>query len=111
MNQQQKATINMKISHMCSLAFLLMLFACSSNVPNELSGRWICHGPIPMEIEFRDGETESMGMIEKVSYKKDDNSYLVTGESGLDKGMTIRYQIIDASTIRCTFGVFHKASK
>jgi len=64
-----------------------------------------------MIIEFRDGECETMGVIEKVSYKKDGNSYLITGESGYDKGVTIRYDIVDANTIRSSLGVFHNVAQ
>jgi hypothetical protein len=50
-------------------------------------------GALPMTVHFRNGETEAMGMIEKVSYEKRGDSVLVKYESGLMKGSAVRYQM------------------
>ena len=57
-------------------------------------------GPMPMTITFRNGETEAMGMIEKVSYKAEGNDVLVTYLDGLAKGTTIRYTITGKDSAR-----------
>ncbi len=51
----------------------LMLVGCSGNDPGPLGGTWKMAGPIPLTVTFRYGETESLGMIDKVSYKKEGN--------------------------------------
>lgn len=55
---------------------------------------------MPHTLTFRSGEMESMGMVDKVTYKVDGNSVLVTATDGLMKGTAARYQLLDAQTIR-----------
>ena len=84
----------MKKYALASLAFLVLFLAgYSGNDPDPLAGTWKMNGILPMTVQFRSGETEAMGMIEKVSYmtkgrhrdiqRRDDerygNRYTVTG--------------------------------
>jgi DNA polymerase V len=52
-----------------ALTILALLLAGCGQDPGPLSGTWQMSGPLPMTIQFRSGETESFGMIEKVSYE------------------------------------------
>lgn len=88
------------------LAF--MLSACSGSDPGPLEGTWRMGGIMPMTIQFRSGETESMGMIEKVSYEIKGNDVLVTNKDGIAKGMTFRYTITSKDTAQTAFGALQR---
>jgi hypothetical protein len=68
----------------------LLLVGCSRNDPGPLTGTWKMDGLIPMTVQFRSGEEEAMGMIEKVSYEVQGNDVIVTYKDGIAKGMGIR---------------------
>ncbi len=57
-----------------------------------------------MTVTFRSGEVESLGMIEKVSYKLEGNDVLVTYLEGIAKGTTMRYTITGPSTAHSGLG-------
>jgi hypothetical protein len=65
-------------------------------------------GPMPMKVVFRAGETEAMGIIEKVSYKTEGNDVLVTYEDGMAKGTIMRYTVVDPNTVRTEMGTLHR---
>ena len=91
------------------LAFVLMtLGACSRNSPGPLEGRWQVAGMAPLVIEFRDGESESLGVIEKVTYEVRGNDVIVHSESGLGKGMAIRYTMTGPDSARAEFGALRR---
>lgn len=86
---------------------LFLLAACGEN-PGPLAGTWQASGMIPHQTTFRSGEMESMGMIEKVSYKQEGNSVLVTMNDGLMKGTTVRYVLVDENTAQAMGVTYHK---
>lgn len=90
------------------MAVLLVCFvvtACSSSKnPGPLEGTWQMTGYLPMTVTFRDGETEALGMIEKVSYKVEGNDVLVTSLDGLAKGTTFRYTMTGPDSARTELG-------
>ncbi len=86
----------------------LMLVGCSGNDPGPLGGTWKMAGPIPLTVTFRYGETESLGMIDKVSYKKEGNDVLVTYKAGFAEGTTMRYTIINPNMVRTELGTLHR---
>ena len=89
-------------------ALVLGLAACStSSNPGPLAGTWQFSG-MPMTVTFREGETEAMGMIEKVSYKQEGNDVLVTNLNGLAKGTTFHYTFVDANTVRSQLGTLRR---
>jgi hypothetical protein len=53
-----------------------------------------------MKIIFRPGETETMGIIEKVTYSVDKNSVRVTSEDGMMKGSAMVYVMLDHNTAK-----------
>jgi hypothetical protein len=83
-----------------SLSIALILVAGCGRSPGPLEGQWQASGIVPMKITFRPGETEAMGIIEKVSYSVDGNSVRVTSEDGLMKGSAMVYVMIDRNTAK-----------
>ena len=91
------------------MILLATLPACSNNDPGPLAGTWQIKNPVmPMVFQFRSGESESMGIIEKVSYKVDGNSVIVTCKDGIGKGTSMRYQLVDKDTLRAGGGLMHR---
>ncbi len=94
-----------KISNIFALlVLLLILTACSNNDPGPLAGTWKMDGVLPMTVHFRKGESETMGMIEKVSYEVKGNQVIVTSESGPMKGISARYIIASPNIVTTEFG-------
>lgn len=92
-----------------SIIFIVSITACSNNDPGPLAGSWeIRNTVMPMVFQFRNGEAESMGMIEKVTYKKDGNSVIVTSKNGIAKGVSMRYRIINKDTLQAGPGLMHR---
>ena len=89
-----------------SLIFFIsiILTSCSSDEPGPIAGTWKLMGPIPMIVKFRKGESESMGLIEKVSYKVNGNSVIVTSESGPMKGISVKYTVDSPNTLTFATG-------
>lgn len=61
-----------------------------------------------MTIQFRNGETEALGIIEKVSYEAKGNDVIVTYQDGITKGMAVRYTIIGPNTARTEMGLLQR---
>lgn len=93
------------------LTTLLIVASCSKNDPGPLKGTWKMSGPIPMTITFRDGETESFGLIDKVSYKVNGSEVIVTAESGILVGSSIRYTIIQPGIAKTSMGTLRRVSQ
>lgn len=89
------------------IIFMQLLVACS-NSPGPLAGTWRLAGFMPMTIQFRDGETEAVGIIEKVSYEVRGNDVLVTYKDGLMKGTSMRYTIVASGTARTELGTLSR---
>lgn len=87
---------------------LIPLLAACDNSPGPLAGTWQMAGLVPMKIQFKNGETEAMGMIEKVSYKVNGNDVIVTYKDGLMKGTSMRYTIIAPGTARTELGTLKR---
>ncbi|WP_232411480.1 MULTISPECIES: hypothetical protein [unclassified Methylophilus] len=97
-----------KISSLFIIFSLLILSACTGSDPGPLAGTWRMGGLVPMTIQFRSGETETLGVIEKVSYKVKGNDVLVTYTEGLAKGMTMRYTITGQNTAQTEMGTLQR---
>jgi hypothetical protein len=61
-----------------------------------------------MTVQFRSGETETMGLIEKVSYEVKGDQVIVRYESGPMKGTAVRYTITGPNLARAEFGVLQR---
>jgi hypothetical protein len=85
-----------------TLAILSILFlsACSRDDPGPLAGTWRMAGAVPVTVHFRSGETETMGVIEKVSYEVNGNVVTARYRSGLMKGAAARYVLTGPDTAR-----------
>lgn len=86
------------IYRLACLSVVALLTACGDSAPGPLGGTWQATAPLPMNATFRDGEMESMGMIEKVGYKVDGRSVIVTMKGGMMKGTAVRYELRDPRT-------------
>ncbi|RUO24545.1 hypothetical protein CWE09_11370 [Aliidiomarina minuta] len=65
-------------------------------------------GVVPMTIVYRHNEEEAMGIISRVSYKHHGNDVLVSYESGMAKGHTIRLTRVDQNTYRSEIGTLKR---
>lgn len=88
----------------------LALVACGDGSPGPLAGTWQTAGPIPMKTAFRDGETETMGMIEKVGYKTEGQSVIITYKDGLMKGTAVRFVMVNSTTAQALGMTYQKSS-
>ena len=79
-------------------AMTVALAACGNSSPGALAGTWQAAGAMPLKTTFRDGETETLGMIEKVEYKVDGQSVIVTYTDGLMKGTAVRFVLVNPTT-------------
>lgn len=86
----------------------IALAACGRSNPGPVAGTWRLNGPIAMLIQYREGETESMGFIEKVSYDVKGPYVIVTTESGPMAGTAFRLRVIDTNTLQTDLGTMHR---
>lgn len=92
-----------------ALATFVFIAACTgSRNPGPLAGTWHMSGAIPMTVTFREGETEALGMIEKVSYEITGNDVLVTSLDGFAEGTTFRYTMTGPDTARSALGTLRR---
>jgi hypothetical protein len=86
-------------NHTTIAALLLVttLAGCNRS-PGALEGTWKADGLVPMTITFRPGETEAMGVIEKVDYATSGNVIKVTYKDGMMKGSAIAFTIVNPNT-------------
>ncbi|WP_310449365.1 hypothetical protein [Sulfuritalea sp.] len=91
-----------------TLACLLSIAGCSSGDPGPLAGTWKMSGLVPMTVKFRHGETEALGIIEKVSYEVKGNDVIVTYQDGIAKGMAMRYTVTGPNSVRTEMGVLRR---
>lgn len=81
------------------------LVACGNTDPGPLAGTWRLNGVVPMTVQFRDGESEAMGIIERVTYEIKGQNVIVTSESGPMKGIAARYTVLGPNTLASEFGI------
>ena len=93
---------------LATAALTMSLVACGDSSPGPLAGTWQAGGILPMKVTFRSGETEAMGMIEKVGFTTEGNSVLVTYKDGLMKGTAVRFQMVDSKTARAMGTTYRK---
>jgi hypothetical protein len=99
--------MNNRIVAIAAAIVIVTLSACGSD-PGPLAGTWKMSGLASMTIQFRDGETEAMGMIEKVSYEVKGNDVIVTYRDGLMKGTAMRYTVNGPNTLRTELGTLQR---
>jgi hypothetical protein len=87
-------------------ALALLLTACAAG-PGPLEGKWQVEG-MPMTIEFRPNESESLGIVEPVEYEVRGSDVLVHYKEGLAKGTAMRYTVVDERTLRSELGTLHR---
>lgn len=89
-------------------AVAIATLAACGNDPGPLAGTWKMNGVVPMTVQFRNGETEAMGMIEKVSYEIKGSDVIVTYKDGLAKGMAFRYTVTGPNTLHTELGTLQR---
>jgi hypothetical protein len=92
---------------LCALVVVLALYACGKG-PGPLEGTWRMAGPLPVTVIFRKDETETLGVIQKVSYERKGDDVVVTYESGLLKGTSVRYTMNDRNTAAFALGTLKR---
>jgi hypothetical protein len=82
---------------------LLVLHACGKG-PGPLEGTWRMAGPLPVTVTFRPDEVETLGVIEKVSYERKGDDVIVTYQTGIMNGTSVRYTMTDRNTASFALG-------
>lgn len=90
------------------LAFVTILVACGGGAPGPLGGTWQSTSGFPMTITFRNGETEALGLIEKVDYKVEGKTVFVTYKDGLMKGTSVRFSMVNPTTAHAMGTTYRK---
>lgn len=85
----------------------LLLSGCSQG-PKGLEGTWKMDGIVPMTVIYRSDEEEAMGIISKVSYEHQGTDILITYESGMMEGNSVRLTKVDENTYRSEFGLLKR---
>ncbi len=84
----------------------VLLSACSGKDPGPLAGTW--NTDIGTTIQFRPGETEAAGIVTKVTYKISGKDVKVVHKTGITKGSSAVYTIIDADTAKTPYLTIHR---
>lgn len=90
--------------------FISLLTACSSehSDPGPLKGTWQITGIVDSKITFRDGETQTKDIVEKCRYQVEGKKVFVTYLSGMAKGMTQTYLVMDKNTVESSLGIMKR---
>jgi hypothetical protein len=104
-NRQLRAAVQPR--RLGLLLVALALAGCGRS-PGPLEGTWRMEDPIPMTVIYRAGEEEAMGMISKVSFKESGSDVLVTYESGMAEGTTVRFTMADPNTAVSELGTLKR---
>ncbi len=86
----------------------IFLVACGDSSPGPLAGTWQSTGPLSMRTTFRNDETETLGVIEKVGYQIEGQSVIVSHKDGLMKGTAVRYEMVNATTLKAMGQTYQK---
>ena len=97
-----------RLFYICLILMIVLSLSACSEGPGELEGTWRLHGSVPMTVVYRGNEEEAMGIISKVSYKHEENYVLVTYESGIAKGNSIRFTRVNENTYRSELGTLKR---
>jgi hypothetical protein len=89
-------------------AATLVLAACGDSSPGALAGTWQATGFMPLKTTFRNGEAETMGLIEKVGYAADGKSVIVTYKDGMMKGTAVRFVLVNSTTAQALSMTYQK---
>lgn len=81
-----------------------VLLGCAGQDPGPLKGTWRLTGPIPMTVHYRPGESEALGVIDKVSYQVKGNDVIVTYETGISKESAMRITMTGPNSARSEIG-------
>lgn len=91
-----------------SIALAALFLAACGSPPGPLEGTWRSVDVVPIQTTFRSGQMETMGVIEKVTYKVEGKSVVVSITDGPMKGMAVRYELVDGRTVRAMGMIYRK---
>ena len=86
----------------------IALAGCGKSDPGPVAGTWRVTEPVAMTIQYRTGESEAMGIIEKVSYGINGSDVIVTTESGPMAGTAVRLRVLDSDTLQSQLGTMRR---
>lgn len=86
----------------------LAVAGCGKSDPGPVAGTWRLTGAVPMTIQYRAGESEAMGLIEKVSYEVNGSDVIVKSESGPMKGTAFRLRVTGPDTLQSELGTLRR---
>jgi len=86
------------------------LVGCGDSSPGRIQGTWQAQGVMPMKVVFREGETETMGLIEEVGYSDQGDAVLITYKDGMMKGSSVRWRMLDEETAQALGLTYKKVS-
>lgn len=91
-------------------AAAVALVGCAKSDPGPIAGTWRVEGAVAMTISYRPGETEALGLIEKVSYEVagQGNEVIVKTESGPMAGVAMRIRVLGPDTLQSQLGVMRR---
>lgn len=99
MNQLLKVTT--------SLLLVIILSGCSNDKdPGPLEGTWQSADLFGLKVTFREGETESLGMIDTVTYEVRGKDVIVTYHGGMTDGAKMRFTVESENFMHTEIGRF-----
>jgi hypothetical protein len=98
-------------STLLMISSLILLSACSERDPGPLAGKWEQVGPITMEVQFRPGEIEMSGVIDKVKYEVKGEDVLVTYTEGPMQGKTVHYLMVGKDMAKTDLGTLRRVQE
>lgn len=93
-----------------TLLLAAALVGCGNSSPGRIQGTWQARGILPVKVTFRDGETETEGLIEKVGYSDQGDAVLITYKDGMMKGSSVRWRMLDEETAQALGLTYKKVS-
>jgi len=99
--------MNQTLKVIISLFFIVILSACSNDKdPGPLEGTWQSADLFGLKVTFREGETESLGMIDTVTYEVRGKDVIVTYHGGMTDGAKMRFTVESENFMRTEIGRF-----
>ena len=89
----------------------LALAACTRQDPGPLAGSWRTMGPQRTSIQFRSGEVEADGVVDRVTYEHEGKDVLVTYTTGALKGKTMRFTMTGINTANSELGAMSRRGR
>ena len=91
------------------LLFVIIISGCSNDKdPGPLEGTWQSADLFGLKVTFREGETESLGMIDTVTYELRGKDVIVTYHGGMADGTKMRFTVESENFMHTEIGRFKR---